>query len=54
MPTKELAGLMKIKEGYAHSVQGADGVCGRMGRRWNSRYCYNRGDAYSLTVALER
>jgi GntR family transcriptional regulator len=50
---KELAGLMKIKEGSPilfkeRTVYAADGTPVEF------TYCYNRGDAYSLTVALER
>ncbi|HET6845767.1 MAG TPA: GntR family transcriptional regulator, partial [Anaerolineales bacterium] len=50
---KELAELMKIKEGSPilfkeRTVYAADGTPVEF------TYCYNRGDAYSLTVALER
>ena len=50
---KELAGLMKIKEGSAilfkeRTVYAEDGTPVEF------TYCYNRGDVYSLTVALER
>ena len=50
---KELARLMKIKEGAPilfkeRTVYATDGTPVEF------TYCYNRGDAYSLTVALER
>jgi GntR family transcriptional regulator len=51
--TKDLARLMKIKEGAPvlfkeRTVYAADGTPVEF------TYCYNRGDMYSLTVALER
>ena len=51
--TKELARLMKIKEGAPvlfkeRTVYATDGTPVEF------TYCYNRGDMYSLTVALER
>lgn len=50
---KELAAVMKIREGSPilfkeRTVYAADGTPVEF------TYCYNRGDAYSLTVALER
>ncbi len=50
---KEVAHLMKIKEGAPilfkeRTVYAADGTPVEF------TYCYNRGDLYSLTVALER
>ncbi len=50
---KELARLMEIKEGAPilfkeRTVYATDGTPVEF------TYCYNRGDAYSLTVALER
>jgi GntR family transcriptional regulator len=50
---KELAELMKVKEGSPilfkeRTVYAADGTPVEF------TYCYNRGDVYSLTVALER
>jgi GntR family transcriptional regulator len=51
--TKEIANLMKIKEGAPilfkeRTVYADDGTPVEF------TYCYNRGDIYSLTVALER
>jgi GntR family transcriptional regulator len=51
--TKDIASLMKIREGSPilfkeRTVYAADGTPVEF------TYCYNRGDAYSLTVALER
>ena len=51
--TKEMARLMKIKEGAPilfkeRTVYADDGTPVEF------TYCYNRGDMYSLTVALER
>jgi len=51
--TKEIAHLMKIKEGAPilfkeRTVYADDGTPVEF------TYCYNRGDIYSLTVALER
>jgi len=50
---REIAELMKIREGAAilfkeRTVYAEDGTPVEF------TYCYNRGDAYSLTVALER
>ena len=51
--SKEIAHLLKIKEGMPvlfkeRTVYAADGTPVEF------TYCYNRGDMYSLTVALER
>jgi GntR family transcriptional regulator len=51
--TKDIANLMKIKEGAPilfkeRTVYADDGTPVEF------TYCYNRGDVYSLTVALER
>jgi GntR family transcriptional regulator len=51
--TKDVARLMKIKEGAPvlfkeRTVYATDGTPVEF------TYCYNRGDMYSLTVALER
>jgi len=51
--TKDIAHLMKIKEGAPilfkeRTVYADDGTPVEF------TYCYNRGDIYSLTVALER
>jgi GntR family transcriptional regulator len=50
---KELAALMKIKEG-APILFKERTVYAEDGTPVEFTFCYNRGDAYSLTVALER
>ena len=51
--TKEVARLMKIKEG-APVLFKERTVYAEDGTPVEFTYCYNRGDMYSLTVALER
>jgi len=51
--TRELAHLMDIKEG-APILFKERTVYAEDGTPVEFTYCYNRGDLYSLTVALER